>query len=97
MEVKLTMRPSKDSHSNNEDFFQQNNSGQSDFDDLNGIENRLKALWSEYIEHQDKFGLNEKTKALREQYFSLYQSYRRNKNWKQLVANNQSETAPVKN
>lgn len=70
-------------------FFRHDGSGHHNSDELNGIELRLKALWSEYIEHQDSFGFNEKAKALKEKYFSLYQSYRRNKNWKQVVSNNQ--------
>ena len=57
-------------------------------DFLNGVERRLKELWSDYVEYQDKYGFDEMAKALKKKYFSLYQSYRRNKNWKQLVSEN---------
>lgn len=59
-----------------------------DPDFLNGVERRLQELWSHYIEHQDKYGFDEMAKALKEKYFSLYQSYQRNKNWKRLVSKN---------
>lgn len=66
-------------------------SRQTHLDYLSGIEQKLKTIWSEYIEHLDRHGFTEKTKNLKESYFRLYQTYRRNKNWKQLVSNNQEE------
>ncbi len=62
---------------------------QTSLDDISGIEHRLKALWSEFVEHQDKHGFDQKAKDLKEKYFKLYRSYRRNKNWKQIISNNQ--------
>jgi hypothetical protein len=59
-----------------------------DFDYLGALERHLSSLWSEYIEHQDKYGYTEKTKALRERYFSLYRRYQREKRWKKIVSNN---------
>ena len=68
----------------------QTGSEQSISDYMGGLERKLKALWSEYVEHQENFGFDERAKALKENYFSLYQAYRRNKNWKQVVSSNQS-------
>ena len=62
---------------------------------LNAVEHRLKELWSEYVEYQDKNGLDETAKSLREKYFNLYQSYQRNKNWKQLISGNNNQEGGV--
>lgn len=56
---------------------------------MDKLERRLKAVWSEYIARQDRYGFDDKTKSLKEKYLSLYQSYRRNKKWMQVVSDKQ--------
>ncbi len=66
-------------------FRRNGNSRQQEIDYLSEIESELKALWSEYIQCHDKYGFNDKTKALREKYFRLLRRYRNNKNWRQMI------------
>ncbi len=56
---------------------------------IGDLEKTLKSIWSEYMAHQEKYGLNERTKNLKEKYFNLYQSYRRNKVWNQVISDGQ--------
>jgi hypothetical protein len=56
-------------------------------DDLSNLEHQLKDLWSEYVKFLDKDGFNQTAKALREKYFRLHQTYRRNKNWRKMIGN----------
>ena len=79
--------PRSSSEGSENHFFRQSGSEATDY--ISGIERRLKALWWEFVEYQDKHGFDEKANVLKENYFSLYQKYRRNKNWKQIVSNNQ--------
>ncbi len=52
------------------------------------LERQLRTLWSEYIEHQDRHGYTEKTKELKAKYLRLYESYKREKRWKQVMTIN---------
>ena len=57
-------------------------------DYLRGLEMQLKEIWSQYINYLDKNGFDETAKSLKSKYFSLYQNYQRNKNWRNVVTNN---------
>ena len=57
-------------------------------DSLRALEMQLKQIWSQYINYLDKNGLDETAKSLKSKYFSLYQNYKKNKNWKNVVTNN---------
>lgn len=59
-------------------FFRHDGVDHRSSDELNRIELRPKTLWSEYIEHRDRFGFDDKAKALKEKYFSLQQARWRN-------------------
>jgi hypothetical protein len=87
MEVMFTMRTNnKDTDSVPTPDMNQHFSGQPDY--MSRVENQLKMLWSEYVQHLDQNGFNDKAKALKEKYFNLYRSYRHNRNWKNAIINN---------
>lgn len=58
-----------------------------DSDYLSTLEHQLKDLWAQYVGYMERNGFDETAKALKEKYFRLYQSYRDNKNWRDLVNN----------
>ena len=57
-------------------------------DFLHALELQLKEIWSQYISYLDKNGFDESAKSLKSKYFSLYQNYQKNKNWRNAVTNN---------
>lgn len=58
----------------------------SDF--LDGLEQQMKEIWSQYVRCLDQGGLSDAAKKLRNQYYSLYRCYRQNKDWKNAINNN---------
>ncbi|MFN3455366.1 MAG: hypothetical protein ACK41T_10440 [Pseudobdellovibrio sp.] len=64
-----------------------NVNGKSGADYLNHLEHQLRDLWLQYVERLDTNGLDETAKAIKQKYFSLYQNYRHNKNWRRMVNN----------
>ena len=59
----------------------------SELGDSTRVERKLKTLWAEYIQCQEKFE-NETASALKEKYFRLYRRYREHEKWKQLITSN---------
>jgi hypothetical protein len=59
--------------------------GKSGSDYLNHLEHQLRALWGQYVKRLDTNGFDETAKAIKQKYFSLYQNYRHNKNWRKIV------------
>lgn len=57
-------------------------------DTLRGLETQMKEIWSQYISYLDKNGFDETAKELKTKYFSIYQNYQKNRNWRNLVTNN---------
>lgn len=48
-------------------------------------EKLLKKIWSIYSSHLDRFGETKQTKVLRERYFDVLRTYRKNKKWQKLL------------
>lgn len=57
-------------------------------DSLRNLEMQMKDIWSQYISYLDNNGSDETAKYLKNKYFSLYQNYKRNQNWRNIVTNN---------
>jgi len=62
-------------------------SGQMASDYINGLELQLKDLWSQYVSCLDKYGLNETAQELKKKYLQVYNGYRNNKNWREIINN----------
>lgn len=61
--------------------------GKSNADYLNHLEHQLRELWGQYVGRLDVNGFDETARAIKEKYFRLYQNYRNNKNWREMVDN----------
>lgn len=57
-------------------------------DFLVGLERQMKILWSQYVRCLEQGDSNDAAKNLRNEYYSLYRCYRKNKLWKKEVDNN---------
>lgn len=53
--------------------------------EMNELENRLRAVWRQYIDCVDRFG-TAAGRSLRQEYLALYQRYRRCKRWSETLS-----------
>lgn len=54
-------------------------------DFLRSLEDQMKELWRQYVERLDQRGLDETAESLRRQYYNLYNCYKMNREWIQVV------------
>ena len=57
-------------------------------DSLRELEQKMKEIWSQYISYLDRNGLDETAEALKNKYFRIYQSYQKNKQWRNAITKN---------